>query len=82
MNAMDLKILVGTKKMCISHEPKGFWPYIFLTIFLGALKSHCPVSLGGQPRATNEEKVNWSLLILTTTSREHTVPENAHFWRK
>ena len=30
---------------------------IFFNHFLEALKSHCPVSLGGQPRATNKEKV-------------------------
>jgi hypothetical protein len=29
MNATDLKILVGTKKMCMFHEPAGFWPNIF-----------------------------------------------------
>ena len=29
MNAMELKTFVGTKKMCMLHEPAGFWPNIF-----------------------------------------------------
>ena len=37
---MDLKILVGTKKMCMFYEPAGFWPTIFFTHFLGPLKSY------------------------------------------
>ena len=33
MNAMELPLLVGTKEMCMFHEPAGFWPNIFLNIF-------------------------------------------------
>jgi hypothetical protein len=38
INAMDLKILVGTKKMCMFHDPAGFWPNIFVHTFLEPLK--------------------------------------------
>ena len=44
MNAMELKLVVGTEKMCMLHEPAGFWPNIFLNIFSGAFKSHYPVA--------------------------------------
>ena len=81
MNAMALNIFVGTKKMCMFHEPAGFWPNIFVHIFLGALKSHYLVSQLATPGYTNEEKVNWSFLFFFTTPREHTLPENPRFWR-
>ena len=52
MNAMEPKIFVGTKKMCMLHEPEGFWPNIFLHIFGGVSKftilylgGHSPVQL-------------------------------------
>jgi hypothetical protein len=38
MNAMALKICVGTKKMCMFHEPAGFWPNIFQNIFFSTQK--------------------------------------------
>ena len=58
MNAMELKLFVRTKKMCMFYEPARFWPNIFVNFFLGALKSHYSVSrLAGSGR-TNEEKVN------------------------
>ena len=82
MNGMEPKILVGTKKMCMSHEPAGFWPNIFLNIFLGGLKIHYPVSRMGRPGPNNEEKVNCSSLKFVATSREHTLPENARLGRK
>ena len=41
---MELFFSGGLQEMCMFHEPKGFWPTIFLHIFSGPLKSHCPVS--------------------------------------
>ena len=82
MNAMGLKNFVGTKKMCMFHEPKGFWPNMFLHIFLGPLKIHWLVSWLEQPGTTNEEKVNWSLLNFMATSRKHSLRENARIFRK
>ena len=41
MNTMELLFLGGLHKMCMFHEPEGFWP----TIFSGYSKSHCPCSL-------------------------------------
>jgi hypothetical protein len=61
------------------HEPEGFWPTIFLHIFSGALKSHCPVSWREGLRRTSEEKANWRYFNFITTSREQTLPENARF---
>ncbi len=43
--------------MCMFHEPEGFWPTIFLHIFLGALKSHYPVSSRAPSGPTSSEKV-------------------------
>jgi hypothetical protein len=40
MNAMVLKISVGTEKMCMFNEPAGFWPNIFINLFWGLSKSH------------------------------------------
>ena len=79
---MDLKILVGTKKMCMFHEPAGFWPNIFLHIFLGALKSHYPVCRRERPGNTNAVKVNWRYFNFMTTSRTHTLRENARIFHK
>jgi hypothetical protein len=33
MKAIGLKLFVGTKKMCMFHEPEGFWPNIFQSIY-------------------------------------------------
>ena len=55
MNAMVLKFFVGTKKMCMLHEPAGFW-----SGFWEAVKRQCPVSRLGGPGRTNASKVNWS----------------------
>ena len=82
MNTMELLFLGGLHKMCMFHEPAGFGPNIFLHIFSGALKSHCPVSPRGTLRDTSEEKVNWSTFNFTATSREHTLRENARILRK
>lgn len=65
--------------MCMFHETEGFWPTIFLHFFSGAPKNHCPLSRLGQPGTTSEEKVNWSSLNFTATSRKHFAPENARF---
>ena len=61
---------------------RGFGPIIFVHIFSGAPKSHCPVSQGETLRATSVEKVNWSTFNFTATSREHTLRENARILRK
>jgi hypothetical protein len=82
MNAMELFFSGGLEEMCMFHEPKGFWPTIFLHIFSGPLKSHCLVSQGGLPRFTSAEKVNWSTFNCNATSREHTLRENARIFRK
>ena len=58
---MELLLLVGTEEMCMYHEPAGFWPNIFLTIFWGAFKSHYLVSWLGHTGSSNAEKVNWSI---------------------
>ena len=79
MKDMELLFLGGLQKMCMFHEPAGFWPTIFVYIFLGALKSHFPVSQLGQPGTTSEEEVNWSSFNFTATSRKHFAPENARF---
>ena len=76
MNTMELIFLGGLREMCMFHEPKGFWPTIFLHIFLGAFKSHFPVSSRGLPGGTSSVKVNWS--SFNFTSREHTLPENVY----
>jgi hypothetical protein len=34
-----------------------------------------------QAGTTNEEKVNWSFSKFVATSREHTLPQNAPFFR-
>ena len=82
MNTMQLLFLGGLHKMCMFHEPEGFWPTIFLHTFLGALKIHCPVSPRERLGNTSEEKVNWSTFNFTATSREHTLCENARIFRK
>ena len=82
MNAMELPLLVGTKEMCMFHEPAGFWPNIFLNIFLGALKSHYLVSRLAGPGPTNEEKVNWSFSKFVATSREQTWCEKVRIFHK
>ncbi len=82
MSAMELPLLVGTKKMCMYHEPAGFWPNIFLNIFSGAFKSHYLVSRRGQPGTTNAVKVNWRSFKFTATFTKHFDPQNAPFWRK
>jgi hypothetical protein len=82
MNAMELTLLVGTEEMCMFHEPAGFWPNIFLSIVLEALKSHYAVSRLAQAGTTNEEKVNWRSFNFNATSREHTLRENARIFRK
>ena len=35
---MGLKLFVGTEKMCMFHEPAGFWPNIFFKHFFGAFQ--------------------------------------------
>jgi hypothetical protein len=47
MNAMGLKLFVGTEMMCLFHEPTEFGPNIFLNIFSGPFKSHlCCIAAG------------------------------------
>ena len=82
MNAMELIFFVGTERMCVFHEPAGFWPNIFLSIVLEALKSHYAVSRLAQAGTPNEEKVNWKSFNFNATSREHTLRENARIFRK
>jgi hypothetical protein len=82
MNAMELLFSGGLQEMCMFHEPKGFWPTIFLHIFSGPLKSHCPVSQGGPLRSTSAEKVNWSTFNFIATFRKDFEPENARIFRK
>ena len=82
MNTMELILIGGLQKTCMFHEPEGFGPNIILHIFSGALKSDCPVSQGEQLGATSVEKVNWSSFNFITTSREHTLRENARIFRK
>ena len=81
-NTMELILFGGLPKMCMFHEPEGFRPNTFLHIFSGALKRHCPVSQGEPLRTTSAEKVNWSTFNFITTSREHTLRENARIFRK
>ena len=50
LHAMALKTFVGTKKMCMFHEPTGFWPKIFLNIFLG----HSKVTVMCISKSSNE----------------------------
>ena len=59
MNAMDLKMFVGTEKMCMFHEPAGFWPNIFVHVFLGHSKSHCHVTSRGPTGSSSAIKVKW-----------------------
>ena len=82
MNAMELLFSGGLQEMCMFHEPKGFWPTIFLQKFSGALKSHYPVSRPAPTGSTSAVKVNWSTFNFNTTSREHTNRRNAPFCRK
>ncbi len=35
MNTMGLLFLGGLHKMCMFHEPEGFWPTFFYTFFWG-----------------------------------------------
>ena len=79
---MELLSLGGLQKMCMFHEAAGFWPTIFLHIFLGALKSDFPVSRLAHPSTTSEEKVNCSSFDFTATSREQTGHKNARICRK
>ena len=60
------------------HEPEGFWPTIY-TFFRGTQNSHCPVSLRALPSLASSEKVNWSSLNFTATSRKHFDRQNPPF---
>ena len=68
--------------MCMFHEPEGFWPTIFLHIFLGALESHFPVSRRAKPSQASSVKVCWRYFNFITTFRKYFDPENARIFRK
>ncbi len=76
---MGLLFLGGLHKMCMFHEPEGFWPTIFLHIFSGALKNHYPVTSRALPSIASSEKVNCSSLNFTATSRKHFDHQNPPF---
>ncbi len=76
MNTMELLFVGGLHKMCMC------WATIFLHIFSGAPKSHCPVPSRALPGLARLDKVNCSYLNFTTTSRKHFDPLNPPFGHK